>query len=224
MKRLVNITCPVFALFALACSAHGQQAPDSISIRVITTFDYPGTGNLTGPQKINDSGDIVGFYEDSNGVTRGFIRFANGNFGAPIVAPNDTGNLTIASCVNNSRLIGGFYNLSDGTSHGFFFSSGNFSEFDVPGSTGTSVLGVNNVGDFAGGFTDAANNNLGFFSVGGTIRPVEVPRAVFTLAYQLNSSNQVIGYYLDSLGVHGFGRGANGGVALSDRSAGLSLH
>ena len=38
-----------------------QQAPNSVSIRVITTFDYPGTGNLTEPSKINDGGDIVDF-------------------------------------------------------------------------------------------------------------------------------------------------------------------
>jgi hypothetical protein len=71
-----------------------QQAANSVSIRVITTFDYPGTGNLTQPQKINDRGDIVGIYLDSNLVQRGFIRFNNGSFSAPIVEPNDTGDVT----------------------------------------------------------------------------------------------------------------------------------
>src|SRR5262249_54890054 len=41
-----------------------QQAPNSGSIEVITTFDYPGTGNSTLPQKINERGDIVGIYVD----------------------------------------------------------------------------------------------------------------------------------------------------------------
>src|SRR5260370_37703493 len=71
-----------------------QQAPNSVSIRVITTFDYPGTGNLTEPQKINDGLTIVGVYVDSLGVTRGFVRFNNGTFSAPIVEPNDTENFT----------------------------------------------------------------------------------------------------------------------------------
>ena len=70
-----------------------QQAPDSVSIRVITTFDYPGAGNLTEPQKINEGGDIVGIYLDSSLAQRGFVRFNNGTFAAPIVEPNDTGNL-----------------------------------------------------------------------------------------------------------------------------------
>src|SRR6266516_7806584 len=66
-----------------------QQAANSGSIEVITTFDYPGTGNLTLPQKINERGDIVGEFIDSNGVTRGFVRFSDGSFSAPIVDPND---------------------------------------------------------------------------------------------------------------------------------------
>ena len=53
-----------------------QQAANSGSIEVITIFDYPGTGNQTEPQKINEKGDIVGVYVDSLGVVRGFVRFS----------------------------------------------------------------------------------------------------------------------------------------------------
>src|SRR4030095_5190386 len=67
-------------LFALPLSgAFAQEASDSISIQVITTFDYPGGDVIqTVPSGINDHGDITGFYADSAGVTRGFVRFANG--------------------------------------------------------------------------------------------------------------------------------------------------
>ncbi|HEX4665194.1 MAG TPA: hypothetical protein VH207_01235 [Chthoniobacterales bacterium] len=64
------------------------------TIEVIQIFDYPGTGNLTRPQKINDNGDIAGSFVDSSGVVRGFVRSRNGDFSAPIVEPNDTGNST----------------------------------------------------------------------------------------------------------------------------------
>src|SRR5262252_6892012 len=92
MKPITNIIYSMFAVFALACFAFAQQAPERVSIRVIATFDYPGTGNSTIPVKINDAGDIVGSYIDSSLVERGFVRFANGNFSAPIVDPNDTCN------------------------------------------------------------------------------------------------------------------------------------
>jgi hypothetical protein len=65
--------------------AFAQEALDSISFQVITTFDYPGDVTQTVPSGINDRDDITGYYVDSNGVTRGFVRFANGTFSAPIV-------------------------------------------------------------------------------------------------------------------------------------------
>jgi hypothetical protein len=119
-----------------------QQAPNSVSIRVITTFDYPGTGNLTQPQKINDRGDIVGIYLDSSLVQRGFVRFNNGSFSAPIVEPNDTGNVTQGRGINNSGTVCGDYIGSDSVDHGFFLSGGTFTEYNVPGAIGTVVLGI----------------------------------------------------------------------------------
>ena len=214
MKTITNITYPAFALLALACFAFAQQAPDSVSIRVITAFDYPGTGNSTLPQKINDAGDIVGVYNDSSLVGRGFVRFANGNFSAPIVDPNDTCNYTEGRGINNSRLICGDYqNGSDCLYHGYFLMGGNFREFDVPDSLSTEVAGVNNVGDFCGDFTDATGLTQGFVSLGGTITPFSVPGATLTIASQLNSSNQTEGTYVDASGIyHGFWRGSNGAL------------
>jgi hypothetical protein len=95
-------------------------------------FDYPGTGNLTRPQKINDGGDIVGIYLDSSLVQRGFVRFNNGNFSAPIVEPNDTGNVTQGRGINNSRTVCGDYIGSDSFDHGFFLSGGTFTEYNIP--------------------------------------------------------------------------------------------
>src|SRR6266404_2543713 len=85
---IISILAALF-VFPLA-GTFAQQAASSGSIEVITTFDYPGAGNSTLPQKINERGDVVGVFIDSNGVTRGFVRFSNGSFSAPIVDPNDT--------------------------------------------------------------------------------------------------------------------------------------
>src|SRR4029077_5892358 len=90
-----------------------QQAANSGSIEVITTFDYPGTGNSTLPQKINERGDVVGVFFVSNGVTGAFVRFSNGSFSAPIVDPNDTVGFTEGRGINNSRTVCGDYATSD---------------------------------------------------------------------------------------------------------------
>jgi hypothetical protein len=191
-----------------------QQAATSGSIEVITTFDYPGTGNQTQPQKINSRGDIVGVFIDSTGVQRGFVRFSNGTFSAPIVDPNDTVGFTQGRGINDSGTVCGDYATSDGNDHGFFLSGGTFTEYDVPGALSTDVLGINNPGNFSG---DISNDDLtiqAYISVGGTITSFSVPGAVATLAYQLNNSNKlVVGYYVDASGIlHGQYRDANGAL------------
>src|SRR5712691_5083583 len=191
-----------------------QQAPNSGSIEVITTFDYPGTGNSTLPQKINERGDIVGVFIDSLGVERGFVRFSDMSFSAPIVDPNDTVGFTEGRGINNSRTVCGDYASSDGNNHGFFLSGGTFTEYDVPGAVSSSVLGINDVADFTGSFSYGSGIFQGFVSVGGTMTSFSVPGALLTLAYEINNSNQlVVGYYIDSSGIpHGYFRDANGAL------------
>src|SRR6266702_4146355 len=99
-----------------------QQAPDSVSITVIMTFDYPGTGNLTQGRGINNSHTVCGDY------------------------------------------IG-----SDDNDHGFFLSRGTFTEYDIADALSTVVLGINNVAEFAGAFSDSSGIFQAFVSLGGTI-------------------------------------------------------
>jgi uncharacterized membrane protein len=188
-----------------------QQAANSGSIEVVTTFDYPGTGNSTEPQKITESGDIVGIYLDSLGVSRGFVRSKNGTFSAPIVDPNDTVGFTEARGINNPGTVVGDYATADGNNHGFFLSGGTFTEYDIPGALSTDVFGINDAGDFAGSFTYDNVTGLAFVSVGGTVTSFSVPAATATLAYDINNSKKlVVGYYIDASGIlHGYYRDAN---------------
>jgi hypothetical protein len=221
-KEAINIMKPKQILISILAvlfvfplmGTFAQQAPNLGSIEVITTFDYPGTGNSTLPQKINEKGDIVGVFLDSNLVSRGFVRFSNGSFSAPIVDPNDTVGFTEGRGINNLGTVCGDYLGSDGNNHGFFLSGGTFTEYDVPGAVSTDVLGINDVADFTGGFDDGSGIFQGFVSVGGTITSFSVPGALLTLAYEINNSNQlVVGYYIDSSGIlHGYFRDANGAL------------
>jgi hypothetical protein len=212
-KQIFNSILAVLFVFPLM-GTFAQQAANSGSIEVITTFDYPGTGNLTEPQKINEKGDIVGVYLDSNLVSRGFVRFSNGSFSAPIVDPNDTVGFTEGRGINDPGTVCGDYATSDGNTHGFFLSGGTFTEYDIPGALSTVVLGINDPGDFTGGFSDDDVIFQAFVSHGGTITSFSVPGAVLTLAYQLNNSKQLaVGYYIDGSGIlHGYFRDANGAL------------
>src|SRR5215471_10181819 len=209
---IISILAVLFAFPVMETFA--QQAAPSGSIEVITTFDYPGAGNNTLPQKINERGDIVGEFIDSSGVVRGFVRFSDGSFSAPIVDPNDTVGFTEGRGINNPRTVVGDYVISDGTVHSFLLSGGTFTEYDLPGALQTNLLSINEPGDLTGTFDPGSGIFQAFIDRGGTITSWTVPGAAATLAYDINNSKHlVVGYYIDAAGIlHGYYRDANGAL------------
>jgi hypothetical protein len=210
---LISILAVLFVFPLMGTFA--QQAASSGSIEVITTFDYPGAGNSTLPQKINERGDVVGEFIDSSGVTRGFVRFSDGSFSAPIVDPNDTVGFTEGRGINNSRTVAGDYVISDGTVHSFLLSGGTFTEYDLPGTVQTNLLGISDTGDLTGTFDpDGSGVFQAFIDSRGTITTYSVPGAALTLAYEINNSKTLtVGYFVDSSAVlHGQYRDANGAL------------
>src|SRR5438094_5687092 len=213
-KHIFNIVLAVLFVFPLM-GTFAQQALNAFSIQVVTTFDYPGTGNLTLPQKISERGDIVGEYIDSSGVTRGFVRFSDGTFSAPIVDPNDTVGFTEGRGINNPGTVDGDYVGSDGFVHSFLLSGGTFTEYDVPGTVQTNLLSINNSGTLTGAFDpDGSGIFQAFIDRGGTITSYSVPGAAGTLAYEMNNNKKLtVGYYIDASGIlHGQYRDANGAL------------
>jgi uncharacterized membrane protein len=210
-KHIIISILAVLFVFPLM-GTFAQQAASSGSIEVITTFDYPGSGNSTLPQKINERGDVVGEYIDSSGVTRAFVRFNDGSYSEPIVDPNDTVGFTEGRGINNSRTVNGDYVISDGTVHSFFLLNGTFTEYDVPGALQTNLLSINDAGDFTGTFDPGSGIFQAFVNIGGMMTSWTVPGAAATLAYEINNSKQLaVGYFVDSSGIlHGQYRDANG--------------
>jgi uncharacterized membrane protein len=212
-KHIIISILAVLFVFPLV-GTFAQPAVSSGSIEVITTFDYPGPGNSTLPQKINERGDVVGEYIDSSGVTRGFVRFSDGSYSDPIVDPNDTVGFTEGRGINNSRTVAGDYVISDGTVHSFFWSAGTFTEYDVPSTVQTNLLSINDTGEFTGGFDPGSGIFQAFIGLGGTITSWSVPGALLTLAYEINNNGKLaVGYFIDAAGIlHGYYRDANGAL------------
>jgi len=203
-KDLFIRSIPVLFAFAFLVVGTLAQAA-TITIDILATFDYPGTGNSTLPQKINDAGEIAGYYKDASGVSRGFVRLRNGNFSPPIVDPNWDGFLTSARAINNSGLVAGFYVLAN-FAHGFFLSGNTYTDFDLPGALNTDIDALNDAGDF-GGTADFSTGNQAWVSIGGSVSFFGVPGALTTVVYGLNNSNQAVGQYTDSASVgHGYFR------------------
>src|SRR6266446_4618200 len=196
-KHIFNIILAVLFVFPLM-GTFAQQAANSGSIEVITTFDYPGTGNQTLPQKINSKGDIVGEYIDSLGVARGFVRFSDGSFSAPIVDPNDTVGFTEGRGINNLRTVVGDYASSDG---------GTITSFTVPGTSFTLAYQINNSKQLVVGYyIDGSGILHGYYrDANGALHfPIDPSGSVTTILFGDNDRNWVVGRYADASGVtHG---------------------
>ena len=210
--RLVSCAVGFAALALTGALAQSPESPEAFSFQLVTTFDYPGTGNQTRPQKINTTNDIGGLFVDTSGASFGFTRLSNGSFSRPIADPNATSNFTEGRGLNNSRLVCGDYTDSAGAFEGFFFSHGTFTNYDIE-PTFTIVLGVNNAADFVGSVIPSSGIQSGFLSIGGNVTEFTVPNATATLDYQLNTTNQSCGYYIGSDGLtHGYWRASNGTI------------
>ncbi len=103
----------------------------------------------------------------------------------------------------------GFYKDSGGINHGFSRdTSGKITTFDVPGSSGTRIYGIELTAVYiAGSYTDAKQVEHGFVreQANGKLRTVDVPGAAWTRAYTVDITGTVFGAYSDQEGViHGF--------------------
>ena len=194
---LVNI------LAVLTLPLVGTVAP-AATVEVLQTFDFPGEGNSTLPQKISDQGVIINTLVESSGVVAGFFykprifRFSDEAFSDP----NDTGGFTAGRGINNLRhACGEYLNGSDSTFHGYILEHPDFIGFDVTGTSDTIPLGMNNAGDFVGTVILSDGTQPAFVSLGGTVTTFAVPDATATFAYQLNKGEEIIGYYIDHNGI-----------------------
>jgi hypothetical protein len=192
MKQKHLLICLLTALLPATLGASAQAA--TITVEVIATFDYPGAAS-TEPRGINNNKEIAGSFSVGS-VTRGFTRTADGQFSAPIIAPSDTHNFTSVDGLNNSGTVCGFFFGDD--DHGFFFSDGSYTQYDVPGSSGTAVLGVNDADDFVGYYYTPEEVLEGFVSIGGAVTTIEIPGGFNAIPIQLNTANQVVGSYVDT--------------------------
>jgi hypothetical protein len=86
-----------------------------------------------------------------------------------------------------------------------------FYQFDLTGALDTMPLGINNFGDLVGTAIFSDGTQPAFVSLDEIVTTFAVPDATATFAYQLNSTNQIVGYYIDSNGMaHGYTRDSAG--------------
>src|SRR6266568_2949203 len=206
-KQIIISILAVLFVFQLM-GTFAQQESNAFSIQVITTFDYPGTGNLTLPQKISEKGDIVGEFIDSSGVVRGFVRFIDhGGTITSYSVPGAAGTLAY-EMNNNKKLTVGYYIDASGILHGQYRDANGALNFpiDPTGSVATVLFGVNNRNWVAGRYADSAGVTHGLLFVPpDSFTTFDYPGSAFTSLNGISSQGNICGRFVDASGIaHGF--------------------
>jgi probable HAF family extracellular repeat protein len=112
-------------------------------------FSVPGATGVGGTYSsgINDRGQIVGDFEDSNGVRHGFLKEGTDLTIIDVPGARDTVLLSINA---QSDIVGFYGDRSKGVRHGLILRRGRVITVDYPGAAETWITYINDAGDLAG--------------------------------------------------------------------------
>jgi probable HAF family extracellular repeat protein len=164
-----------------------------------TTINCPDAVGGTIPQDINNGGQIVGGYVDSDGTLHGFLR--NNGVCTPInhrEAGTGPGLGTVALGINDLGQIVGIYitrENSENIIRGFLRVGDIFQPIDYPDAIQTNPFGINNQGQIVGNYFDSAGKVQGFFLVNEIYTRINVPGALQTSILSINDLGHVVGAY-----------------------------
>jgi hypothetical protein len=113
-----------------------------------------------------------------------------------IISPSDP-TFTQLLGINDGMTIAGYFG-SGAPGHpnqGFVLTLPNtFTSENFPGSVQTQVVGINNAGNTAGFYIDAATTTHGFLDTGNAFSTIDAPGTVFNQLLGLNGLGQAAGY------------------------------
>jgi probable HAF family extracellular repeat protein len=206
MKRM---TFPLIMVVAILLPLFFSSAPISAAQETPIIFGnipFPSIGPDNFFQGINNSGQIVGWYQDqTNGLVRGFL-FSDGTYTWIDYPTALTG--TAATGINDcGQIVGWYYDNMYGTTHSFLFSDGTYTTIDPPAALSrTDATGINNYGQIVGWYFDETYGLVhGFLFSDGTYTTIDYPGALWTMPQAINDSGQIVGGYYDTNGLtHGF--------------------
>jgi probable HAF family extracellular repeat protein len=187
--RRALLLAGVLAGLVLAASASAWALTYSF-----TTIDVPGS-IATIAYGINQSGEVVGDYFDTNTHSHGLLVSGGGfsTFDVP-GALN-----TVVTGINAAGDIVGISEEAAGPTHSFLFSDGSFSLLYVPGSIRTDAFDINEAGQVVGSYTDAERGGShGFLFSNGSYTTLDVPGSIATGAFGINEAGQVVGTYANA--------------------------
>jgi uncharacterized membrane protein len=193
MKCRTSITRVLGFMLAFGAAANAADAPP-LTFK-FTAANVPGALQ-TGPGGINNSGVMVGTYQDKSFAWHGYIL--NGKKLTKLDDPNGTSTYPFSLNPNGDIAVVGNYRHSGGTV-GFLYKNGKF--IDVPGPTGARAsyaTGINDSGEIVGTYFDSNSHEHGFLLKGKTYKTLDVPGSTATIGSGINNHGTVVLFWLDS--------------------------
>lgn len=142
------------------------------------------------PTGINNSGDVVGYFNPSAGVQHAFLYTGS--------AFQDLGTLggagSRAAGINDAGVIVGASGTTGGATHAFRYASGSMMDIGTLGGQDSSAEAINKYGQIAGIAQNAGGFNNAFVYTGGTMQSIgTLPLGESSRGYGINSAGAVTG-------------------------------
>ena len=166
---------------------------------VFNQIIYPGA-NMIGPRGINNAGEIVGTVGGGSFGALSFV-YISGIF-ATFHFPGMQDQSIAVEGINDSGEIVGF-----SFEGGFVDNNGAFTTFNPADSSLTEAFAISDSGLIAGNYFDSATlQRHGFLYENGVFMNIDDPVAApgSTELRGINDAGQIVGFYADSSGEHGF--------------------
>jgi len=173
------------------------------NLQTFTTFNAPEGLISTTATAINNDGTIVGYaFNLAAGNYVGF-ELQDGAF-TKVKIPNFP--WTQLTSINNNGDIIATGTFKSGEQASFIYNAGTFHRITVPNAGGrTVVLGINDNKVIAGWVTPNGLSSLGLIANKARTGRILFPESADTVAYAVNSSREVVGYFNDVTNeIHGF--------------------
>jgi hypothetical protein len=129
---------------------------------------------------MDNAGDVVGIWTDTDGRTHGFERLADGKItqiNDPSAADVDDAGTAVEGISSDGTVIVGGYYDSTLALHGFLLEGGRFTTYDVPGAADTELTFYDH-GTYGGYYTSTTGAMFGFYVAGGVLHTVTAPGEV----------------------------------------------
>lgn len=202
MKRKNLLPILLGAAVTLTAAAATPKLVDDSRNYVYTTVDMPGAASITSVNGLNDLGRYVGVFDDADGRFHAF----QGQVGQAALTRVDYPGAVqtfLISVANDGAMAGTWFD-AEGAQHGFVLNNGSYTRIDVPQATpttdatfelgtglGSSVYGVNRLGDVVGQYADERGVGHGFLLRDGVYQTIDAPKAGNGAGFDFGGTNVV---------------------------------